>query len=91
MPPPPPRARPDITFIVSQISSAATKAPKRALALGKRTLRYLAGTREHGIKLAVSGDGGDTRRSEGSGCAPVLEGFGDASYEEVSGPDMGYS
>ena len=33
------RTRPDIAFIVSQLSSAATKAPRRAIALGKRTLR----------------------------------------------------
>ena len=45
------RTRPDIAFIVSQLSSAATKAPRGAIALGKRTLRYLAGTREHGILL----------------------------------------
>ena len=82
------RTRPDIAFIVSQLSSAATKAPRRAIALGKRTLRYLAGTREHGLLLepraggSVSGGGGGVIRSRGSGGTPVLEGFGDASYEE---------
>ena len=77
------RTRPDIGFIVSQLSSAATKAPRRAIALGKRTLRYLAGTREHGIQLDPrAGDGSDVNRSGRSGGTPVLEGFGDASYEE---------
>ena len=78
------RTRPDIAFIVSQLSSAATKAPRRAIALGKRTLRYLAGTREHGILLeprAGGGKGVDVR-AQGRGGIPVLEGFGDASYEE---------
>ena len=77
------RTRPDIAFIVPQLSSAATKAPRRAIALGKRTLRYLAGTREHGIQMDPrAGDGSDVIRSERSGGTPVLQGFGDASYEE---------
>ena len=49
------RTRPDIAFIVSQLASAATKQPKRAIALGKRTLRYLAGTRDHGIMMDARG------------------------------------
>ena len=76
------RTRPDIAFIVSQLSSAATKQPRRAIALGKRTLRYLAGTREHGVRLEPrAGTAGDTNRGVSRGGAPVLEGFGDASYE----------
>ena len=45
------RTRPDVAFVVSQLASAATRAPQRALALGKRVLRYLAGTRDHGLAL----------------------------------------
>ena len=81
------RTRPDIAFIVSQLSSAATKAPRRAIALGKRTLRYLAGTREDGIMMepraaTAVADGSGVHRAQGCGGTPVLEGFGDASYEE---------
>ena len=67
------RTRPDISFVVSQLSSAAKRAPLRAVALGKRCLRYLAGTREHGIHV------GSGQRCQGSG--PELEAHGDASYE----------
>ena len=68
------RTRPDVAFIVSQLSSAATKQPKRAIALGKRTLRYLAGTRDRGIMLdprgsSSKGDGG-VLHSERSGNPP---------------------
>ena len=49
------RTRPEIAFYVSQISSAATRVPARAIALGKRCLRYLAGTRTHGVSLFPSG------------------------------------
>ena len=73
------RTRPDISFVVSQLSSAATRAPLRAIALGKKCLRYLSGTREHGIRLHA-----DTHRLRGGGSEPnqpVLEAFGDASYE----------
>ena len=69
------RARPDISFYVSQLASAATRTPLRALALGKRCLRYLSGTRDHGIHLC-------TQRSVRSGSPSTLEAYGDASYEE---------
>ena len=69
------RTRPDISFVVSQLASAATRAPLRAIALGKRCLRYLARTRDHGIHMS-SGNG-----SRGSGPSK-LEAYGDASYEE---------
>ena len=50
--------------------------PLRALALGMRCLRYLSGTRDHGIHLC-------TQRSERSGSPQsTLEAYGDASYEE---------
>mgnify|MGYP007045155660 CR=1 FL=1 len=55
------RTRPDIAFVVSQISSAATRAPQRALALGKKCLRYLAGTKDHGMDLT------NPLHSQGSG------------------------
>ena len=72
------RTRPDIAFTVSQLASAATRAPQRALALGKRILRYLAGTRTHALELRIP-----IRPQEGGGYSEaVLEGFGDASYEE---------
>ena len=83
------RTRPDISFIVSQLASAATKAPLRAIALGKRTLRYLAGARGHGILMC----GPKVRRnafeepgvgpySLESGGTPTLGCFGGASHEE---------
>ena len=67
------RTRPDISFVVSQLASAATRAPLRAIALGKRCLRYLAGTKEHGIHMSS--------RYRGERRGPVLEAHGDASYE----------
>ena len=71
-------ARPDIAFTVSQLASAATRAPQRALALGTRVLRYLAGTRTHGLELRIP-----IRPREGGGeSEAILEGVGDASYEE---------
>ena len=70
------RTRPDISFVVSQLSSAATRAPLRAIALGKKCLRYLAGTRGHGIRLHA-----EAQHSGRSGSPSLLEAFGDASYE----------
>ena len=67
------RARPDISFVVSQLASAATRAPLRAIALGKRCLRYLAGTKEHGVHMSS--------RFRGASRGPTLEAHGDASYE----------
>ena len=72
------RSRPDIAFVVSQVSSAATKQPERAIALGKRCLRYLAGTRNHGVALFPTGN----PDSPGSREPRELQCFGDASYEE---------
>ena len=72
------RTRPDRSFMASQLSSAATRAPLRAMTLGKKVLRYLAGTRDHGIRMVDHG----ALRSERSGSpAATLEGFGDAAYE----------
>ena len=70
------RTRPDIAFTVSQLASAAARAPQRALALGKRVLRYLAGARTHGLELRLSSAprSGDPEA--------MIEGFGGASYEE---------
>ena len=45
------RTRPGVACYVSQIAPAATRAPLRALALGKRCRRYLAGAKEHGLGL----------------------------------------
>ena len=72
------RSRPDIAFVVSLLSSAATKQPERAISLGKRCLRYLAGTKTHGIALFP------TRHSDSPGSREPreLQCFGDASYEE---------
>ena len=72
------RTRPDIAFTVSQLASAATRAPQRALARGKRILRYLAGTRTRGLELRIP-----VRPREGGGVSEaILEGFGDAPYAE---------
>ena len=49
------RSRPDIAFYVSQLASAATREPFMAVAMGKRCLRYLAGTRQHGVSLFPHG------------------------------------
>ena len=59
------------------LSSAATRNPARAIALGKRCLRYLAGTRTHGIVLYPMA-------SDGASCVGPREltCHGDASYEE---------
>ena len=65
------RTRPDIAFTVSQLASAARRAPQRALALGKRVLRYLAGARTHGLELRLSA------ASRSGGTEALLEGVGD--------------
>ena len=49
------RTRPDINFAVSKNSSAATRAPQRAIALAKKVIRDLSGTRDHGIRMAEEG------------------------------------
>ena len=68
---------------MSQLAPAATKQPIRAIALGKRASRYLAGTRDHGIAMRASGGSpGRTHHAERCGGAPILERFGGASYEE---------
>ena len=80
------RTRPDLAFYVIQIASAATRAPLRALALGKRCLRYLAGARDHGLALRSTHrlrGGGDASSSGVDSARPInLEGLGDASYED---------
>ena len=43
------RTRPDIAYAQGQASSWAARDPKRSLAIGKRILRYLAGTRDLGL------------------------------------------
>ncbi|CAK0822789.1 unnamed protein product, partial [Prorocentrum cordatum] len=66
------RARPDIAFAVSRMSAHATTAPRWALRLGKRIMRYLLGTRRHGLFFqAVRGDGNGLE----------LRAFADASFE----------
>ena len=72
------RTRPDIAFLASQLSSAATRCPERALALGNKCLRYLSGTRDHGVALTPD----SPNRCQGSGGEGKLEAYGDASYEE---------
>ena len=55
----------------SQLSPAATRASLRPLALGRKVVRYLSGTRDHGIRMVDNGD----LRSERSGSpAATLEG-----------------
>ena len=61
------RTRPDISYAQSAVSSLATRDPLRALALGKRVLRYLAGTRD--VALVFRPDGAD------------FTAYGDASFE----------
>ena len=70
------RARPDIAFYVSQLASAATRCPDRAIRLGKQCLRYLAGTSDHGIHLKF-----ETHHLRGVGVFRASMGYGDASYE----------
>ena len=41
------RTRPDIAFYMSQLASAATRNPDRAISLGQKCLRYLAGASDH--------------------------------------------
>ena len=57
--------------------SAATRCPERALALGKKCLSYLSGTRDHGVALTVEHTLRPVR-----GWRAKLEAYGDASYEE---------
>ena len=45
------RTRPDLSFYVPQLASAATKQPIRDIAIGKRCLHYLAGARDHGLNF----------------------------------------
>ena len=61
------RTRPDISYAQSAVSSLATRDPLRALVLGKRVLRYLAGTRD--VALVFRPDGAD------------FTAYGDASFE----------
>ena len=70
------RTRPDIAAYVSQLASAATRNPERAINLGKTCLRYLAGTLDRGISLETG-----TLHSRESGGPAAKEGFGDAAYE----------
>ena len=67
------RTRPDVAFAVSRLASQAASNPQWALRLGKRILRYLAGTRSHGLVFKPQGE------------AMKLEVYADASFEpEVS-------
>ena len=43
------RTRPDIAYAQGQASSWAARDPKKSLAIGKRILRYLAGTKDLGL------------------------------------------
>ena len=73
------RTRPDVAYAVSRISSAAAKRPQWALRLGKRTLRYLAMTRDYGLLY----------KSDGGG----IVGFADASFNVLfsqTGVDLYY-
>ena len=84
------RTRPNIACIVSQLASATTQSPPRAIALGKNTLHECAGRRDH--RIVTRGASGETHRPRVGGCSPprspesgrplALECFGDASYEE---------
>ena len=71
------RTRPDISFVVAQLSPAATRAPQRAVALGKKVLICLTGARDHGIRMAAGG----ARHPRVEWGPVILEAFGDASYE----------
>ena len=48
------RTRPDIACAVSRMSSASTSRPNWALKVGKRILRYLLGTKNHGLRFAFN-------------------------------------
>ena len=49
------RTRPDISYAQSAVSSLAARDPSRALMLGKRVLRYLAGTTDVGLEFRPEG------------------------------------
>ena len=49
------RRGPDVAFAVSRLASAAAINPEWALKLGKKILRYLAGTRHYGLAYLCSG------------------------------------
>ena len=61
------RTRPDLSFAVSRMSSWSTRDPEVALRIGKRILRYLAGTVDIGLCVRTS--------------LEHLVMFGDASFE----------
>ena len=65
------RMRADIAYAVSRIASKATRRPIEAITLGKRCLRYLAGTAAHGLSMVPNGAG--------------LEGYGDAAFDPCFG------
>ena len=69
------RTRPDISYATSRVATLATRRPAVALAFGKRVLRYLAGTRGHGIvyEKGVGIDAG----------VVAVNTFADASFEDV--------
>ena len=49
------RTRPDISFATSRVSSQATTRPRWAMRLGKKILRYIAGTKKHGLHFRSFG------------------------------------
>ena len=81
------KTRPDLAFVASRVATFATSRPHASLLLGKRALRYLIGTRKHGLvyRPATSIPLPD----DDPAVAPqmTLDGYADASFE----PDMSQS
>ena len=75
------RTRGDIAFGVSRMSSMSTLAPQRALALGKKILRYLIATPDVGLRMVQAGCAGGTPGTAGQPEeAATLRCYCDASF-----------
>ena len=76
------RTRPDIAFPTSRVSSLAAQRPNEALAIGKKILRYLQGTKHFALvyRPAASVIERSTAHSQ---CDAHLECFADAAHEDV--------
>ena len=59
------RTRGDIAFGVRRMSSMSTLAPQRALALGKKILRYLIATPDVGLRMVQAGCAGSASSTAG--------------------------
>ncbi|CAE7207045.1 unnamed protein product [Symbiodinium natans] len=69
------RTRPDVSFAVAHVCSAATRSPEAALKLGRMVLRYLRDT----VDLGLTYDG----------TGPTVLAYSDASYAPGGGRSFG--